>query len=119
MLRDGYYTDFSNKSHWIAINPALAYSLGWEPSGDGYFAWIDANGAKMAESVYWQSGNINMFTRGSFESGEGWFVVVSKEAMAAIAGLATVYVHKKVLRRREAKPADMTHRAYIVEEIRL
>lgn len=117
LLRDGYYTDFSNKSHWIAINPALAYSLDWEPSGDGYFAWSDANGAKMAESVYWQSGNINMFTRGSFESGEGWIVVVSKEAMNAIAEMATIYVHRKVLRRREANPADMTHQAYIVEKM--
>lgn len=117
LLRGGYYTDFSNKNHWIAINPALAYSLGWEPSGDGFFAWSDANGAKMAESVYWQSGNINMFTRGSFESGEGWIIVVSKEAMAAIAGLATVYVHKKVLRRRGANPAEMTHNAYIVEKM--
>ena len=71
----------------------------------------------MAESVYWQSGNINMFTRGSFESGEGWIVVVSKEAMNAIAEMATIYVHRKVLRRREANPADMTHQAYIVEKM--
>ena len=118
LLRGGYYTDFSNKSHWIAINPALAYSLGWEPSGDGYFAWRDAKGEKMAESVYWQSGNINMFTRSSFESGEGWIVVVSKEAMAVIASMTALFLHKKVLRRRGTNPADMSHQAYSVEKMK-
>lgn len=117
LLRGGYYTDFSNKSHWIAINPSLAYSMGWEPSEDGYFAWKDAKGEKMVESVYWQSGNINMFSRGSFESGEGWIVVVSKEAMAVIASMTALYMHKNVLRRRGANPADMTHYAYIVEKM--
>lgn len=118
LLRGGYYTDFSNKSHWIAINPALAYSLGWEPSGDGYFAWRDAKGEKMAESVYWQSGNINMFTRSSIESGEGWIVVVSKEAMAIIASMTALFLHKKVLRRRGTNPADMSHQAYSVEKMK-
>ena len=71
----------------------------------------------MAESVYWQSGNINMFTRSSFESGEGWIVVVSKEAMYAIMEIATVYVHKKVTRRRGSNLADTTHQAYSVETL--
>jgi len=71
LLRGGYYTDFSNKSHWIALNPAFAYFLGWEPSDDGYFAWKDAKGVKMAESIYWQSGNTNMYSRNHYETGEG------------------------------------------------
>ena len=38
----------------------------------------------MVESIYWQSGNTNMYTRDHYETGEGWFIVVSKEAMSAI-----------------------------------
>ena len=115
LLRGGYYTDFSNKSHWIAFNPALAYTIGWIPSEDGCFAWNDEKGVRMVESIYWQSGNTNMNTRDHYETGEGWFIVVSKEAMYAIMEIATVYVHKKVTRRRGSNLADTTHQAYSVE----
>lgn len=115
LLRGGYYTDFSNKSHWIAINPAMAFSVGWRPSNEGYFSWINNKGEKMVESIYWQSGNTNLFTRNHYESGEGWIVVATKDALAAIREIAPVYVHKKVMRRRGDNPADMTHQTLRVE----
>lgn len=62
----------------------------------------------MVESIYWQSGNTNVFTRSHYETGEGWIVVASKEALAAIREIASLYVHKKVMRRRGDNPADMT-----------
>lgn len=117
LLRGGYYTDFSNKSHWIAINPAMAFSIGWKPSKEGHFAWINGEGEKMVESIYWQSGNTNVFTRSHYETGEGWIVVASKEALAAIREIAPLYVHKKVMRRRGDNPADMTHQVKKVEKL--
>lgn len=117
LLRGGYYSDFSNKNHWIAINPAMAIKFGWKPSEDGYFAWNDAEGKRMVESLYWQSGNIFRRTRNHYEVGDGWIVVASAEAMTVIRQLAPVYLHKKVLRRRGSNPEDMTHQTIVVKKM--
>src|SRR5574344_543615 len=84
VLRGGYFTDFTNKSHWLAINPTLAFTLGLSPCDDGYFAWKNAKGEKVVESFYWQSGNINASSLSHYETGEGWIVVAKKEILAAI-----------------------------------
>lgn len=118
LLREGYYTDFPNKSNWIAINPAMAFSLGWKPSEKGYFSWNNNDGEKMVESIYWQSGNINIFTRSNYEVGEGWIIVASKKAIDAICKISTVYIHKKVQRRRGNDMHDVSHQTYKVEEMK-
>ena len=117
LLRGGYYSDFSNKNHWIAINPAMAIMFGWKPAEDGYFAWNDTKGKRMVESVYWQSGNMFRRTRSHYEVGDGWIVVASAEAMAAIRQFAPVYLHKKVLRRRGSNPEDMTHQTVVIKKL--
>ena len=116
LVRGGYYTDFSNKSHWIAINPALAAFLELNPCKDGYFAWVDEQGEKMVESVYWQSGNINGSSRNYYEASEGWLVVANPKMIANLLAKEQIYIHKYVLRRMENKPLDTSHYAYVVKE---
>lgn len=117
LVRSGYYTDFSNKSHWIAINPALATFLEMNPCKNGYFAWEDEKGEKMVESVYWQSGNINASSRNRYEASEGWLVVANPKMMEKLLDKEQVYMHKYVMRRMENNPLDTSHYAYVVKEL--
>ena len=116
LIRSGYYTDFPNKSHWIAINPALAALLELSPCKDGYFAWEDERGEKMVESVYWQSGNINGSSGNRYEASEGWLVVANPKIMEKLITKGQVYIHKYVMRRMENNPLDFSHYAYVVKE---
>lgn len=118
LLRGGYYTDFSNKSHWIALNPAFAAMLGLRPCEDGYFAWQDADGEKVVESVYWQSGNINGASRDHYEASEGWIVVMKKDLFEAVCETNKMYVHKMVMRRYSENLLDTSHKTYRVDEIK-
>ncbi len=117
LLRGGYYMDFSNKSHWIAFNPALAILLGLRPSVNGYFAWENERGVKVVESIYWQSGNISGASSDRYEASEGWMVVATKEIVDLIRSRNQVFLHKMVLRRYEGNLSDMSHRAYFVKKI--
>lgn len=116
LVRGGYYTDFSNKSHWIAINPALAALLELSPCKDGYFAWEDEQGVKMVESVYWQSGNINGSSRNRYEASEGWLVVANPKIMERLSAMEQIYMHKYVMRRMENNPLDTSHYSYVVKK---
>ena len=118
LLRGGYYTDFSNKSHWIALNPAFAAMLGLRPCEDGYFAWQNADGVKVVESVYWQSGNINGSSRDHYEASEGWMVVMKKDLFEAVCKADKVFVHKMVMRRYSENLLDTSHKTYIVSELK-
>ena len=117
LVRGGYYTDFSNKSHWIAINPALAAFLELNPCKDGYFAWEDEQGEKLVESIYWQSGNINASSRNRYEASEGWLVVANPKIMEKILDKEQIYIHKYVMRRMENNPLDTSQNAYVVKEL--
>lgn len=116
LIRSGYYTDFSNKSHWIAINPALAGLLELRPCKNGCFAWENDHGEKMVESVYWQSGNINGSSRGRYEASEGWLVVANPLIMEKISAMEQVYIHKYIMRRMENNLLDTSHNAYVVKK---
>ena len=116
LLRGGYYVEFSVRTHWIAINPAMAYMLGWKPAADGYFAWNNDEGERMVESIYWQSGNVHKAARRRYEVGEGWFVVATKKAMNVIRKIGSVYIHKKVLRRRGSDLSNMAYQTRCMEE---
>lgn len=118
LLRRGYYSDFSNKNHWIAFNPALAESLKWKPSIKGLFSWENEEGEIMVKSVYWQSGNINFFNYDHDEVGEGWLVVVSKTALETLHKVSDLYSHKTVTRRMgHDLNKNMSHSAYKVDKI--
>lgn len=117
LLRGGYFTDFSNKSHWIALNPAFAAYLNLCPCNDGYFSWKNENGMKVVESIYWQSGNINGSARDNYEASEGWMVVMQKELFEVLCKNEQVFSHKMVLRRYSTDMLDTSHKAYVVKEM--
>ena len=73
---------------WAAINSNFARSLGWHPSTNVPFQWLDTAGNVMIESTYWKDGWI-WIEPPRFESlGEGWFVSACPAAIEAIRRLA-------------------------------
>jgi hypothetical protein len=69
---------------WAAINCAFARRLGWYPSNDEPFAWVDSSGNLMVKSVYWRDGWI-WLEPPRFESlGEGWLVLSTNEGIRSI-----------------------------------
>lgn len=91
IVRDGYFTGHRLQQQWIAINPACAYTLGWEPLEEDLFAWQDANGERMVESIYWQCGNTHFRGRTNHEACEGWLVLASPKALDALKSLSPLY----------------------------
>lgn len=71
---------------FLALCPGLGERLGWRPSERGLFAWEDASGAPMVESLFWRDGMlINNDTRWRDEvCAEGWAVIATAPAVAAI-----------------------------------
>ena len=69
---------------WAAINSNIARTLGWHPSNNVPFRWLDSSGNLMVESTYWKDGWV-WIARPQFASlGEGWFVSASPAAIEAI-----------------------------------
>lgn len=96
--RDGYFTANRNKQVWIAFNPIIATILGWKPSEEGCFAWVDEDGNKMVESIFWQMGNIHDYNRSNAETGEGWYVLMSSKALDKLRAFGGLFVHQLVER---------------------
>jgi hypothetical protein len=69
---------------WAAINCAFARRLGWHPSDDEPFKWVDSSGNLMIKSVYWKDGWI-WSEPPRFESlGEGWLVLATQQGIRLI-----------------------------------
>lgn len=73
---------------WAAINSNIARTLGWHPSTDVPFQWLDNGGNIMVESTYWKDGWIWIEPPRFQSLGEGWFVSASPAAIDAIRRLA-------------------------------
>jgi hypothetical protein len=71
-------------ARWAAINCAFARRLGWRPSDDEPFEWVDFSGNLMVKSVYWRDGWI-WLEPPRFESlGEGWLVLSTEQGIRSI-----------------------------------
>ncbi len=69
---------------WAAINASFARRLGWRPSDDEPFEWVDSSGNLMVKSVYWRDGWI-WLEPPRFESlGEGWLVLSTEQGIRSI-----------------------------------
>ena len=69
---------------WATINSNFARKLGWHPSEDEPFEWIDSSGNLMVKSVYWKDGWI-WLEPPRFESlGEGWLVLSTDQGIRSI-----------------------------------
>lgn len=92
-------------ANWLALNPAVAASLGWTPAEDGLFRWLNEDGDIMVETVWWADG-LRARRREvlSDELGEGWLVAASPAALEAILGL---FPHaSRVVTARRSYTAD-------------
>ena len=69
---------------WAAFNSNLARALGWHPSTDVPFQWLDTAGNVMIESTYWKDGWIGIKPPRFDSLGEGWIVSASPAAIEAI-----------------------------------
>ena len=74
---------------WAAINSNFARALGWHPSTNLPFQWLDASGNMMVESTYWKDGWIRIKPPRSESLGEGWFVSATPAAIRAIRPFAS------------------------------
>lgn len=119
ILREHYFVQFDKKTTFIALNPAIAYSLGWKPSQQGLFAWQDGDGNKMVESIYWRQGNTDGWDYSRQETSEGWIVIASREAYGLIQDLVGIlYQHKCVNRTFLGKKfPPPTNEACVVEDL--
>ena len=100
ILRGGYFSSSSVRKHWIAINPSCARTLGWVPSPDGLFAWADKDSNYMVKTIYWQSGNPGYKSRFEYETGEGWLILASPEAIKQLQSIGPLYLHKSLTREQ-------------------
>ena len=89
---------------WLALNPAVAFRLGWSISDGGMFRWVNDQDHVMAESIWWMDGRPMLVGDGlpEGEVGEGWLVLVSECALAQIeAAFGPVTRKSAVVRRYE------------------
>lgn len=102
VIRNNRLEHFSVKSRWIAINPVLARFLGWDPQPEKLFGWKDKNGNTMVESIYWVSGNNYMLPRHDSETGEGWFISASDQAIEEIRNVEPeLFFQRRIVRSKE------------------
>jgi hypothetical protein len=93
---------------WIALNSKFARSLGWMPSQDRCFEWVDAAGRLMVKSLFWRDGWVDLEPP-RFESlGEGWLVLATAQAIEKIhRERPNAYLHLWVERHSHGrKPYD-------------
>jgi hypothetical protein len=85
ILRSLNDTYDSPGNHWLALNPTVGYELGWAPSQNGFFQWLDTTGQIMVESIWWVDGLLDQsFPHYDNEVGEGWLVLANAKALNMI-----------------------------------
>jgi hypothetical protein len=71
----------TNKANWIGLNPRVGYDMGWKLAKNGYFRWINDKNEVVVESIYWEDGSVDSFSRYDHtEVGYGWIVTITKSA---------------------------------------
>lgn len=69
---------------WAAINSSFARWLGWRPSNDEPFKWVDSSGNLMVKSIFWRDSWV-WLEPPRFESlGEGWLVLSTEQGIRSI-----------------------------------
>lgn len=107
----------SKKRNWLAINPKLANAMNLTLSDKGNFRWLDEENNIVVESFYWKSNNEDNRGRNlRSESGQGWFVTISKEGLDRIRklGVDSLYHHRKIFRQMEFN--QRRYKTHIKEE---
>ena len=116
-MHEGYFAGNAKKSEWLTINPALINHLGWRLSNESRWIWVNENGEKMVESVYWRNGNTGYIGRANVETGEGWYILASEAALEQLAHFGTLYAHRQIIRHMKDEIGTPTSHAYVVRKI--
>lgn len=116
-MHEGYFAGNAKKSEWLTMHPVLACQLGWTLSEESRWIWVNENGEKMVESVYWRNGNTGYNGRANVETGEGWYILASKAAMLQLEQLGTLYAHRQIIRHMKDEIGTPTSHAYVVRKI--
>ena len=74
----------SQGQNWVALNPDIAYQLGWKLDAFGLFRWVNEEGKFMVESMWWVDGVLDQSRPTFNEVGEGWLLLASNEAINEI-----------------------------------
>lgn len=75
----------SPASDWIALNPEIARQLGWTPSAEGLFKWVNRDGESMVWSEWWVDSTFDQSPPHFYdEVGQGWLVVATDTAKKKI-----------------------------------
>jgi hypothetical protein len=112
IVRNVTYRFETGSDAWLAFNPALAEYLGWRPSTEGLFRWLDSTGSVVAESMWWEDGFSQQRPPGrDDEVGGGWLVRVSQDGWRQISAA----VGECVDWRRVARHAEKQRTAQLVD----
>lgn len=89
---------------WLAFNPELAASLGWQCSKIGLFSWEDKEGSPMVQGFWWQDGSIHRHNRFPGDvCAEGWLVLATAQAYKIIQKNFVPLVRSMTVIRRNSK----------------
>ena len=94
---------------WLALNPAVAFRLGWSIADGGMFRWVNDQGRVMAESIWWMDGRPMLLGDGlpEDEVGEGWLVLASECALEQIEAAFGSIPRRSVVVRRYEKGSEI------------
>jgi len=84
-IHNHYFGFDSPGEEWLAFNPTVAAQLGWAAYDKGLFAWKDAKGEPMVESICWVDGFIGHQPPRDCETGEGWLVIATPAGARVLA----------------------------------
>ena len=100
---------------WLALNPAVAFRLGWSIADGGMFRWVNDQGRVMAESIWWMDGRPMLLGDGlpEDEVGEGWLVLASEGALEQIeAAFGSIPRRSVVVRRYDKSSGPIESMAF-------
>lgn len=84
IARDSHYFNENDQS-WLGLNPDVGLAMGWHLSDDGLFRWVDDENKIVVESMFWQDGPVQLFSRYEHvEVGSGWLVLITKEGFHSL-----------------------------------
>jgi hypothetical protein len=79
---------------WIALHPWIGRELGWHLDGSGLFRWLDDNGNRMVETIWWVDGTLaqceHAYERDEVGEGEGGGRVAWDGGAPGLCGLTAV-----------------------------
>jgi len=94
---------------FLALNPRIGFMMGWQVAEEGFFRWVDATGAVMAESLWWQDGNRFLNDHAGMDAAayQGWLVLATAEGWQRMRPkIANFLVHRAAGRSMPDRESD-------------